>query len=189
MLSDIARFAQRWTLGTVCLVAVLACPIAAQVTVRSDHPRLLYLPDGSAGHRTMADFRQAYLQGDPRYTSYVAAILLASSGSAQEQAAKYVLTADASYAADAINAMLVSPLTYSAGDGGGGSGVEWALAYDWTWDQMTPAQQTAIESKLRKWCAGCLTDLYIGSPSEWRDRATGLSGLHHLARASLRQQQ
>ena len=52
----IGRAMRRYGLSVLCLWGVLAGVAAAQVTIRSTHPRLLYLPIGSTEHRTFETF-------------------------------------------------------------------------------------------------------------------------------------
>jgi hypothetical protein len=157
----------------------MAGAAAAQVTIRSTHPRLLYLPDGSTEHRTFQAFRDAYLKSrhtrdpyDQRFTSYVASILAMSPGGPPyEPAARYVLMGQPADASATITAFTSYSLYYNGSEGSYGNGADWALAYDWVYNEMTPSQRTSVETKLRNWANSCLNDLNGGGPSEWHGRA------------------
>jgi hypothetical protein len=168
---DVFRVLWRCCVAAPCFIAILNLPVAAQVVVRSEHPRLLYLPDGSMGHRTLQNTREAFAQSGSRYAAYASSVLDLGGGGAHELAAKYVLTGEIGYALDAISYLTTQSLSYGGSESTAAGGVEWALAYDWTYNLMTPAQRSAVESKLRSWCYACQNDLFFGGPSEWSGRA------------------
>ena len=168
----ICRAVYRHGLSVLCLWSLLAGVAAAQVTIRTTHPRLLYLPPGSTEHRTFDTLRAPYMAHDRRYVSYVALVLASDpSGQPYGSAAKYVLTNSDGNAAEAVLTLTSYGLSYSGSDGSTANGADWALAYDWVYDHLTASQRISVEAKLRSWANSCLSDLNGGGPSEWHGRA------------------
>jgi len=142
----------------------------AQVTITADHPRLLFRPDGTPGCRTFADVRDLY-QNNSRYHTYASCVLSLGS-SVENDAAKYVLTGNVTFARNSINAMISGSLYYGGSESSSsGTAVAWALAYDWTYQHASDFERSYIESQLRNWALSALSDLNSSGPSEWHGRA------------------
>ena len=169
-------FLRRSTL--VALVVLCAAgPALSQVSIVNEHPRLVFRIDGTPGARTFQDVRDLYAT-NTQFHDAVQSWLGSGYTGPVNQAARFVVTGDLSYAQSALDQMSGGALSYG-GTEGAETGLQWALAYDWiynAWAGQTPppdlsTKLSSIESKIASWTSSALSDLDGAGPSLWHGRA------------------
>ncbi|KPK84624.1 MAG: hypothetical protein AMJ81_05120 [Phycisphaerae bacterium SM23_33] len=147
-----------------------------------EHPRLVFRPIGTPGARTFQTVRDLYNSngGNNPFKQEVDTWLYNASYSTYiDQASRYVITGNLSYAESALNSMYGSSLSYG-GTEGAFTGAQWALAYDWihdAWEGGSPPANLStklayIESEIADFVGAALSDLDGGGPSLWHGRAS-----------------
>ncbi len=174
----------RYVLALSCAVGVMVVGVGGSlgqtITVRNEHPRLVFTAGGDGGTRTFQDVRALYNAGGPfRSEVYSWATGSYDTSVPIQQAARYVTTGQLSRAAGALDAMAAQTLSYGGTESNALKGAEWAMAYDWiynAWEHSTPPANFAtkigtIETKLATWVSQGLADLNSSGPSLWHGRA------------------
>ena len=171
-------------LVALCVLAAALGPAAGQtITIRNEHPRVVFTTSGQGGTRTFQTVRDLYNSnsGNNPFRSEVRNWAIGTYGASNpvQQASRFVVTGDLSRAQSALDLMAAGSLSYG-GTESALKGAEWAMAYDWVysaWDGTTPpadlsAKLTTIEGKIGGWVSSALGDLDSSGPSLWHGRAS-----------------
>jgi len=165
----------------LCVLSIHLTPASGQtITIRDEHPRVVFTTSGQNGTRTFQTVRDLYNAGGPfRSEVYSWAVGTYGNSNPIQQAARFVVTGDVSRAESALDLMVANSLSFGGTESHALKGAEWAMAYDWiysAWDGTTPpsglsTKLATIEGKIGGWVASALNDLDSGGPSLWHGRA------------------
>jgi len=131
--------------------------------VRSDHPRLGFLPEGASEGRTIAGVRDLFREDKWFREYFLPALRIAEERLADQEAdapaapsevllfaSAWVATGEDKYAEAALAALLAGEITQTPTAGYYSNVWQFALAYDWLFDcpQMNEERRRAIEERI-----------------------------------------